>query len=126
MKFTPYVLYMTHIKKRFLATSNSAIFKMAAKKNKMADTTHEDVFRKLIISQFLFIIVQQTWYQIKAKSLPFGIQFKYANYLILHNMHINEFFLFAPKSLKKSYKLIMINITICDQCRLSKVIHIES
>ena len=32
MKFTPYVLYMTHIQNRFLATSISAIFKMAAKK----------------------------------------------------------------------------------------------
>ena len=31
MEFTQYVLYMTHIQKRFLATSNSAIFKMAAK-----------------------------------------------------------------------------------------------
>ena len=30
MKFTPYVLYMTHIQKPFLATSNCAIFKMAA------------------------------------------------------------------------------------------------
>ena len=32
MKFKPYVPYMTHVKKRFLATSNLAIFKMAAKK----------------------------------------------------------------------------------------------
>ena len=32
MKFTPYDFYMKHIQKRFLATSNSAIFKMAAKK----------------------------------------------------------------------------------------------
>ena len=78
MKFTPYVLCMTHIQKRFLATSNSAIFKMAAK-NKMADTSHEDVCSKLIISQFLFIIEQQTWYQIEAKILSFGIKFKYAN-----------------------------------------------
>ena len=76
MKFTPYVLYMTHIQKRFLATSNSAIFKMAAK---MADTSHEDVCSKLIISQFLFIIAQQTWYQIKAELLPCSIKFKYAN-----------------------------------------------
>ena len=78
MKFTPYVLYMTHIQKRFLATSNSAIFKMAAK-NKMADTFYEDKCRKLIISQFLFIVGKQTWYQIKAKALPFGKKFKYAN-----------------------------------------------
>ena len=78
MKFTPYVLYMTRIQKRFLATSNSPTFKMAAK-NKMADTSYEHVCSNLIISQFLFIIEQQTWYQIKAKSLPFGIRFKYAN-----------------------------------------------
>ena len=55
MKFTPYVLYMTHIQKRFLAASNLAIFKMAAKK-KMADTSHEDVYSKINMSQFLFII----------------------------------------------------------------------
>ena len=77
MKFTPYVLYITHIQKRFLATSTSAIFKMAAKK--MADTSHDDVCSKLSISQFLFIIEQQIWYQIKASSLAFGIKFKYAN-----------------------------------------------
>ena len=45
----------------------------------MADTSQEDVCSKLIISQFLLIIEQQTWYQIKAKSLPFGIKVKYAN-----------------------------------------------
>ena len=78
MKFTPYVLYMTHIQKRFLTTSNSAIFKMAAK-NKMADTSHKDVCNKLIISQFLFIIEQQTWYQNEAKLLPLDIKFEYAN-----------------------------------------------
>ena len=32
MKFTQYVLYMTRFHQRFLATSNFAIFKMAAKK----------------------------------------------------------------------------------------------
>ena len=78
MKFTPYVLYMTHIQKRFLATSNSAISRWPPK-NKMADTSPEDVCSKLIISQFLFIIEQQIWYQIKVKSLPFGIKLKYAN-----------------------------------------------
>ena len=45
----------------------------------MADTSHEDVYSKLIISQFLFIIEQQNWFQIKAKLLPYGIKFKYAN-----------------------------------------------
>ena len=32
MKFLLYALYITHIQKRFLATSNSTIFKMAAEK----------------------------------------------------------------------------------------------
>ena len=45
----------------------------------MADTSYEDVCSKLIKSQFLFIIELQTWYQIEAKSLPFGIKFKNAN-----------------------------------------------
>ena len=35
-------------------------------KNKMADTSHEDVCSNLVISQFLFIIEQQTYYQIEA------------------------------------------------------------
>ena len=65
MKFSPYVPYMTHVQKRFLATSNSAIFKIAAK-NKMADTSHEDVCSKLIVSRFLFIIEQQTCYEVEA------------------------------------------------------------
>ena len=43
---------------------------MAAPK-KMADSSHEDVCSKLIISQLLFVIEQQTGYQIKAKSLFF-------------------------------------------------------
>ena len=78
MKFSTYVLYMTYIQKRFLATSNLAIFQ-DGRQNKMADTSHEDVCSKLIISQLLFVIEQQTWYEIKAKSLPFCIKFKYAN-----------------------------------------------
>ena len=45
----------------------------------MADTSHEDACNKWIISQFLFIIEQQTLYQIKDKILPFDIKFKYAN-----------------------------------------------
>ena len=45
----------------------------------MADTSHEDVCNKSIISQFLFIIEQQTWYQIEAKLMSFEIKFKYAN-----------------------------------------------
>ena len=79
MKFTPYVLHMSHIQKRFLATSNSATFKMAAQ-NKMADTSYEDVCSKLIISQLLFIIEQQTWYHNKARLLSFGL---------ISNMQIN-------------------------------------
>ena len=65
MKFTPYVLYMTHIQKRFLATSNLAIFKIAAK-NKMTDTSIEDVCSNYLISQFMFIIEHHTWYKIEA------------------------------------------------------------
>ena len=67
--FTPYVLYLTQIQKRFLTTINSAI----TKKNKMADTSQAGVCSKFIISQFLFIIEQHTWYQIEAKSLSFAI-----------------------------------------------------
>ena len=48
----------------------------------MADTSHEDVCSKLIISQSLVIIEQQTWFQIKAKSLPLGMKYKYDMQLI--------------------------------------------
>ena len=38
----------------------------------MADTSHEYVCSKWIISQFLFIIEQQTWYQIKVIKKVIG------------------------------------------------------
>ena len=48
-------------------------------KNKMADISLGSVCDTLIISQFLFIVEQQIWYQIEAKLLSFCVKFKYAN-----------------------------------------------
>ena len=45
----------------------------------MADVLLGSVFDKLIISQFLFIVEQQIWYQIEATLLSFCMKFKYAN-----------------------------------------------
>ena len=79
----------------------------------MADNFHEDVCSKLIISQFLFIIEQQTWYQIEAKSLPYGIKFKYTNKLINKLCKLMSYSFLSKNQYQKSYKFIMINITTC-------------
>ena len=59
--------------------------------------------RKFLIFQLVIALESQTWYQTEAKIPTFNLLIKYANYLIVIFMNINE----NIRNERKSWKTLM-------------------
>ena len=59
--------------------------------------------RKIFICQLVIALERQTWYQTKAKTPTFYLLIRYANYLVVIFMNINE----NIRNERKSWKTLM-------------------